>query len=153
VGNFIGSTSEPTVIVGGRAVDDRGALGFINGFELSEFKRFYTVENHEKGFIRAWHGHLLEAKAILVLRGSALVCAVKMTDTTRPSKEEVVKRVILSASNTSAFFVPAGYANGFKTLSDDALILVFSSKSLVESLSDDFRFPFDYWNPWEIVPR
>ncbi len=153
MGNFIGSTSEPTVIVGGRAVDDRGALGFINGFELSEFKRFYTVENHEKGFIRAWHGHLLEAKAILVLRGSALVCAVKMTDTTRPSKEEVVKRVILSASNTSAFFVPAGYANGFKTLSDDALILVFSSKSLVESLSDDFRFPFDYWNPWEIVPR
>jgi hypothetical protein len=22
-----------------------------------------------------------------------------------------------------------------------------------ESLNDDFRFPYDYWNPWEIVAR
>ena len=144
---------EPTVIVGGRAVDDRGALGFINDFKLSEFERFYTVENHQKGFIRAWHGHLIEAKAILVLRGTALVCAVKLTDKVKPSKDEAVKRVVLSTTNTSALFVPAGYANGFMTLSDDALILVFSSKTLDESSNDDYRFPFDYWNPWEIVRR
>ena len=153
MGSFIESMNEPTVIAGGRATDDRGALGFINGFELSEFKRFYTVENHEIGFIRAWHGHLKESKAILALRGSALVCAVKMTDTAKPSKDEPVKRIVLSAASTSAFFVPAGYANGFKTLTKDALILVFSSTSLDESLNDDYRFPFDYWNPWEIVPR
>ena len=153
MGNFINSVSEPLVIAGGRATDDRGALGFINGFELSEFKRFYTVENHEVGFIRAWHGHLKEAKAILVLRGSALVCAVKMTDTERPSKDEPVKRVVLSSSNTSALVIPSGYANGFKTLSADALVLVFSSTTLDESLNDDYRFPFDYWNPWEIVQR
>ena len=153
MGSFIASMSEPTVIVGGRATDDRGALGFINGFDLSEFKRFYTVENHEAGFTRAWHGHLKESKAILVLRGTALVCAVKMTDTKSPSKDEPLKRVVLSESSTSALFVPAGYANGFKTLTADALIMVFSSTSLDESLNDDYRFPFDYWNPWEIVPR
>lgn len=145
--------SLPTVITGGRAVDDRGSLGFINGFELSEFKRFYTVENHRAGFVRAWHGHLKEAKAILVLHGSAIVCAVKMTDTVNPSKDEEVKRVVLSGNVTSALVVPPGYANGFMTLTDDSLILVFSTTSLDESLGDDYRFPFDYWNPWEIVPR
>jgi dTDP-4-dehydrorhamnose 3,5-epimerase len=151
--SFIDSFNEPTLIAGGRATDDRGALGFINSFELSEFKRFYTVENHEAGFVRAWHGHLKEAKAIIVLRGSALVCAVKMTDTATPSKSEPVKRFVLSAANTSAMLIPAGYANGFKTLTSDALTLVFSSTSLEESLNDDFRFPYDYWNPWEIVAR
>lgn len=151
--SLIDSFKEPTLITGGRAIDDRGALGFINGFDLSEFKRFYTVENHEVGFVRAWHGHLMEAKAIIVLRGSALICAVKMTDTTAPSKNEPVKRLVLSATNTSAILVPAGYANGFKTLTSDALVLVFSSTSLDESLNDDFRFPYDYWDPWEIVAR
>jgi dTDP-4-dehydrorhamnose 3,5-epimerase len=144
---------EPTVIMGGRATDDRGALGYINDFHLSEFKRFYTVENHKTGFVRAWHGHLKEAKAILVLRGSALICAVRMTDTLKPSKDEPVKRVVLASSNISALFIPPGYANGFKTLTPDALILVFSSTTLDESLNDDYRFAFDYWNPWEIVPR
>jgi dTDP-4-dehydrorhamnose 3,5-epimerase len=151
--NYLNSMKEPTLISGGRATDDRGALGFINNFQLSEFKRFYTVENHENGFVRAWHGHLKEAKAIIVLRGSALVCAVKMTDTTKPSKDEPVKRVVLTSSNTSALFIPAGYANGFKTLTADALVLVFSSTTLDESLNDDYRFAYDYWNPWEIVPR
>ncbi len=153
MGNFLNKLTEPTVIVGGRATDDRGALGFINGFELSEFKRFYTVENHQSGFIRAWHGHLKEAKAVIVLRGSALVCAVKMTDTSTPSKLEKVTRQVLSATSTSAFLVPAGYANGFKTLSSDALMLILSSSTLEESAGDDFRFPFDYWNPWEVIPR
>lgn len=153
MGKVLASISEPTLISGGRAIDDRGALGFINGFDLSEFKRFYTVENHETGFVRAWHGHLKEGKAILVLRGAAIICAVRMTDHEKPSKEEEVKRVILSASNTSAFIVPPGYANGFKTLSADTLLIIFSSTTLDESLGDDYRFPYDYWNPWDIVPR
>jgi dTDP-4-dehydrorhamnose 3,5-epimerase len=145
--------TEPTVISGGRATDDRGALGFINDLSLADFKRFYTVENHEVGFVRAWHGHLKEAKAIVVVRGSAIVCAVRMSETVNPSKEEPVKRVVLTSSSTSAIFIPAGYANGFKTLTPDTLLLVLSSTSLQESLDDDYRFPFDYWNPWEVIPR
>lgn len=149
----LGKLIEPTVITGGRATDDRGALGFINGFDLSQFKRFYTVENHETGFIRAWHGHLKEGKAIIVVRGAALVCAVRMTDPYLPSKDVEIKRVVLSATNTSALFIPAGFANGFKTLTPDALILVLSTTTLDESLNDDYRFEYDYWNPWEVVPR
>ena len=151
--NFLNSINEPTVVIGGRATDDRGALGFINNLNLSEFKRFYSVENHEAGFIRAWHGHVNEVKALVVIRGAALICAVKMTETVNPSKDQPVTRVVLSASNTSALLVPAGFANGFKTLTSDTLLLVFSSASLDESSKDDYRFPYNYWNPWDVTPR
>jgi len=144
---------EPTLIKGGKAVDDRGSLGFVNDFPLNSFKRFYTVENHEQGFIRAWHGHIKEFKAIIALKGSILVGAVKMTDTKNPDKSQAVSRFVLSSDTPSVLIVPAGFANGFKTLSKEAIVLFLSSSSLEESQGDDFRFPFDYWNPWTIEPR
>lgn len=145
--------STPTIFQGNRATDDRGSLGFINGFDLSSFKRFYTVSNHSANFVRAWHGHLKEAKAIIVLQGAALVCAVPMDDTKAPNKSNEVTRHVLSGTSPAALFVPEGYANGFKTLTSDAVILIFSSTTLEESTGDDYRFEYDYWNPWEVVPR
>ncbi len=143
----------PTIFPGDCAIDDRGELTFINGFPLDNFKRFYTVSNHSDGFIRAWHGHLLESKVFFVLSGSILACAVKMTDKTNPDKDQVVERRVLSSKNPSGFFIPAGYANGFMSLTGDAQMIVFSNTTLEESQGDDYRFPFDYWNPWEVVPR
>ena len=143
----------PTVIPGGIATDDRGSLTFLNGFGLPDFKRFYTVANHKQGFIRAWHGHLVESKVFFILNGSVLACAVKMSDQTEPSKNEEVARVVLSSKTPSAFFIPAGYANGFMSLSADAQMIIFSSTTVEESQNDDYRFPFDYWNPWEITQR
>lgn len=143
----------PTVINGGCAVDDRGMLSFVNGFPLQNYKRFYTVSNHSKGFIRAWHGHMLESKTLFILKGSVLACAVKMTDKTKPDKNQSVDKFVLTVNNPVALQIPPGYANGFMSLTDDALLLILSSTTLVESLNDDFRFPFDYWDPWEIVRR
>lgn len=143
----------PTIIQGSASVDDRGVLSYINGFSLPSYKRFYTVTNHSTGFIRAWHGHMLESKALFVLKGSILACAVKMTDTISPDKNQPVTRVVLDSRNPAALWVPQGYANGFMSLTQDASLLIFSSASLEESHGDDYRFPFDYWNPWEVVPR
>ena len=116
----------PTILPGGCAVDDRGELSFINGFPLSKFKRFYTVSNHSQGFIRAWHGHMLESKVFFVLSGSILACAVKMSDKVSPDKNQVVERKVLSSKSPSGFFIPAGYANGFMSLTEDAQLMVFS---------------------------
>ena len=143
----------PTIFQGSRATDDRGSLGFINGFGVSNFKRFYTVSNHSSNFIRAWYGHLKEEKAIIVLQGVALVCAVEMNDCKSPDKNNQITRHVLSGNNPAALYIPAGYANGFKTLTSDAIVLFFSSTTVEESLGDDYRFKFDYWNPWEVVPR
>lgn len=145
--------NEPTLLQGGCSVDDRGSLQFLNDFPLGNFKRFYTVSNHSRGFIRAWHGHLFESKTFFIIKGAAIVCAVKLTDEHAPDRNQEVKRVVLNAGMPSGFYIPAGYANGFMSLTNDAILIVFSDKSLSESLDDDYRFPFDYWNPWEIIPR
>ena len=67
---------DPWVISGGTAVDDRGSVTFVNDFDFSGVKRFYQVQNHRRGFIRAWHGHQKEAKYVYVPVGSALVGAI-----------------------------------------------------------------------------
>ena len=143
----------PTIITGGKATDDRGSLTFNNGIELNQFKRFYAIENHRQGFIRAWHGHLKEAKLFVPLRGSFLVAAVELDDAVSPSKENKIAKSVISDTNSNSLFIPAGYANGYMNLSADAILLVYSSTSLEESKGDDYRFEFDYWNPWEIEQR
>ncbi|MBI2417846.1 MAG: dTDP-4-dehydrorhamnose 3,5-epimerase family protein [Ignavibacteriales bacterium] len=145
--------AEPTLIKGGLAVDDRGTVSFVNDFNFEGVKRFYMVENHKKGFIRAWHGHKNEAKYVFVLKGSAVVANVQIDNWDAPSKDLKVNRFVLSEKSPSILFIPAGYANGFMSLSDDCKIMFLSTSSIAESLADDFRFEARYWNPWEIEER
>ena len=147
------SLSQPIEVRGSSSTDDRGALKFINDLDLSEVKRFYTVENHEVGFIRAWHAHKNESKILIAIEGSILACAVRVSNFSSPSKSEEITRVILDSNSPSALLVPSNYANGFMTLTPGAKLLVLSNSTLEESKSDDYRYSFDYWNPWEIEYR
>ena len=145
--------SDFTHIPGGKAFDDRGALSFINDLDLSVFKRFYIVENHAQGFVRAWHGHKKEAKAVVVVSGAALVAAVKIDNWDKPSKDLEVQRTVLSSEKPGALLIPAGYANGFMTLTGGAKVMFLSTSSLEESAGDDFRFDAKHWDPWQIEQR
>ena len=140
-------------IPGGKAFDDRGSLSFINDLDLSVFKRFYIVENHAQGFVRAWHGHKKEAKAVVVVAGAALVAAVKIDNWDKPSTDLDVQRVVLSAEKPGALLIPAGYANGFRTLTEGAKVMFLSTSTIDESAADDIRFDSNYWNPWQIEAR
>ena len=127
---------------GGLFSDDRGHLRFVNDFNFEGVKRFYQVENHSKNFIRAWHGHEKEGKYVYVTKGSALVGAVNM------ATEEIFKTTLTSQA-PSILFIPSGYANGFKTLEEDTILMFFSTSTLEESKGDDIRFEYDKWNIWE----
>lgn len=143
----------PVLLEGGLGVDDRGQVAFVNGFAFEGVKRFYMVSNHRQGFIRAWHGHKREAKYVSVVQGSALVCAVKVDDWEHPSVEAPVHRQVLSAQKPSILFIPAGYANGFMSLTEDAKLMFFSTSTVEESRNDDIRFESRHWDPWQIVER
>lgn len=138
-------------IKGGLAVDDRGSVKFVNNFSFEGVKRFYQVQNHAKGFIRAWHGHKFEGKYVYVAKGSILVGAAKMNEDC--SLLETPQKFILSAEDPSVLEIPPGYANGFMTLTDDAIVLFFSTSSLEESAGDDIRFAFDTQNIWNIEQK
>lgn len=141
------------LIEGGIAVDDRGQIQFCNDFNFKEIKRFYTVLNHQSQFIRAWHGHKKETKYVLVVSGAAIVSAVKIDDWEKPDKKAEVHRFILSEKKPCILKIPAGYANGFKTLVDDTKVMFFSTSTLEESMDDDFRYEAYYWNAWNVVER
>lgn len=138
--------SKVTLYKGGLFADDRGFLKFINDFNFEGVKRFYQVENYERGFIRAWHGHKKEGKYVYVVQGSAIVGAVNM-------ETQAVEKFILSAAKPEILWIPAGYYNGFKTLEENTKLIFFSTSTIDESKGDDIREEFDKWNIWNIVYR
>jgi dTDP-4-dehydrorhamnose 3,5-epimerase len=145
----------PSIIKGGLAVDDRGTLRFVNDFNFDGVKRFYMVENHAAGFIRAWHGHRYEAKYVYVVSGAALVVAVRLEDARLDLPIDKAFRTVVSDSAPAIVRIPGGYYNGFKTLTPGCRVIFFSDASLEESKSDDLRLPFEAVNEkiWEIAYR
>ena len=149
------SLEKPEIIKGGVAVDDRGSLRFVNDFSFESVKRFYMVENHESGFIRAWHGHAHEAKFVYVVSGSALVVAVPLQLAKVDISIDQCFRTVLSDASPSILKIPGGYYNGFKTLTPGCKVMFFSDATLDQSKSDDLRLPYDAVNEkiWEINYR
>ena len=145
--------SEPVLYTGDVAVDDRGELTFVNEFDFAGVKRFYTVRNHRAGFVRAWHAHRREAKYMTVVTGAALVGAVASDDWDAPSRDAPVKRFVLAAHRPRVLYVPAGYANGFMSLTADAHVVFFSTSTIEESLTDDVRYDPRHWDIWTVEER
>ncbi|NMC62033.1 MAG: sugar epimerase [SAR324 cluster bacterium] len=146
-------TSKPLIIRGAIAADDRGQVAFVNDFHFENVKRFYMVSNYHSGMVRAWHAHRHEAKYVSVVLGAAIVGAVKIDNWETPSKDADVTRLVLSATNPSILYIPAGYANGFMSLTEDTRIIFYSTSTLEDSLKDDIRYDARYWDIWSIVER
>jgi dTDP-4-dehydrorhamnose 3,5-epimerase-like enzyme len=144
---------EPQLIWGALAVDDRGEVGFVNDFAFVGVKRFYMVSNHLTGFVRAWHGHRREAKYVIVVQGAMLIACVQIDNWERPSPSLQVQRFVLSAKMPAVLFIPAGYANGNMSLTDDAKAMFFSTSTLDESRNDDIRFDARLWDVWRVEER
>ena len=134
------------LLAGGKAIDDRGSVSFVNDFNFDEVKRFYQVQNHAIGFIRAWHGHKKEGKYVYVANGSAVVGAVDLDN-------EKICRVVLSAQKPQILYIPPNHANGFMNLCENTIIQFFSTSTLEDALNDDIRFPWNKWNIWGIEYR
>lgn len=146
---------EPKTLDGNLSIDDRGNVRFVNGFDFAGVKRFYQVENHDTTVIRAFHGHMKEAKYAYVVSGAVLICVVPIDNKKHPSKNAKVERFILSSQKPSVLYIPLAHANGFKSLTDDTKIIFFSTSTVDESKGDDYRFPHNYWgeNIWTVENR
>lgn len=134
------------LLTGDLVTDDRGTVRFVNDFDFKNVKRFYQVNNHRRGFIRAWHAHKHEDKYVYVSSGSALIGVVNL-------ETEEIDTFILSENKPRILWIPANSANGFMSLEENTSVIFFSSKTLDESQDDDIRFPYDKWNIWDIEYR
>jgi len=68
--------------------DHRGTVSFTNELDLNKAVRTYKVTNKQIKTVRAWHGHKLEEKWIIVEEGEFLVCAVEIDNFQNPNKEQ-----------------------------------------------------------------
>lgn len=130
---------EPQQFQTGTYVDDRGTLGFCNGLDLTDVKRYYTVTNHNQFFIRAWHGHRKEAKYVMVLSGAIRLVLVRADKDMNMTK----KLTTFYLDSSRIVYVPPLYYNGFQTLAKDTTVMFFSTTSVQESQGDDYRKAWD----------
>jgi dTDP-4-dehydrorhamnose 3,5-epimerase-like enzyme len=135
----------PKLIKGATHVDHRGLLIFNNELNLSRFERAYTIQNSDDKPFRGWHGHQIESKLFLTVAGKIRFGAVRVSNWSEPDPNESVFTAEIKAPSMDAFFVPGGFANGILSLEPGSQALVFSSSSLSDSLSDDFRIDADLW--------
>jgi len=148
---------KPTMIKGAVFVDDRGIVTYCNDFDMSEVKRWYMLENHQEGYVRAWHGHLKEAKWVTCVSGAVVECAVKLI---KPLTEwqlsilgDNVYRFTLHP-NGDVLYIPPGYANGHMNLVTGTRLIHFSNMLHEDTAGDDVRFDSSIhgW-VWEVKSR
>jgi dTDP-4-dehydrorhamnose 3,5-epimerase len=135
----------PKKILGRKARDKRGSVLFVNDFYFKDVKRFYVVSNSPNEPVRGFHGHMKEAKYVFVPCGKILLNAIQLDKAIEPSKICRIFSFILSSDKPEIVYIPPGYANGFKDLAKNSKIFFYSTSTLQESETDDYRYPKDYW--------
>ena len=136
----------PRLVQGGLHVDMRGTVSFVNDFDFKGVDRFYTIRPHRAREPRGWTGHQRDHKWFTCVQGSFLVAVVKpdIWDSI-PTSNLPIERYVLSAAKPSVLSVPPGHATGMMALSDDAILMVFSSGKIQDARNDDFRFALHVW--------
>ena len=137
----------PQIIPGASHTDHRGTISFINDFKFEGVNRFYTIHHPDTDIVRAWQGHTTESKYYYPVKGSWVIAWVKM-DFHKPEKEWETDFVKLNADDNKIIFLPPGYANGFKALEKDSIIIGFSAPGEIEE-SEILRWDSYRWLDWD----
>ncbi len=134
------------LIGGGQFEDERGAVRFINDFDMTQVVRFYEIVPKDEKIIRAWQGHKVEKKWFYCLTGSFTINIVEVDDFLSPSDDLRPIRIDLSQEIPKILSVPGGFATGIKASSANSRLQIFSNFDLEESKNDDYRFPMQKWS-------
>lgn len=140
--------NHPEIIQGGLHKDDRGEIAFVNGFDMSQIKRFYIITHPDTSVIRAWQGHQKEQRWFSAIVGSFKVVLVQPDNWDNPSDNLLPQEFKLSANETSILHIPAGYIFGFRALEANSKLLIFADASVEESSNDTFKYDVGLWHDW-----
>lgn len=135
---------KPQLIEGGIFKDDRGTISFVNGFDFPQVKRFYIIENADSSLFRAWQGHKVEYKYFFPLEGNFMIYLIKVDNWDNPNKKLIPDVYQVSSRKPVVLVVPPGYANGIKSLDDNAKLMVFATSTIEDA--ENIKYPHNYWN-------
>lgn len=135
---------EPKIIKGGEHQDDRGRIVYNNDFNAAEVKRFYTIENVNTSFVRAWQGHSIEKRWFSVLEGQFLIKLIKINNWEEPDPKSEIQTFKISDDGLHILYVPPGYVTSIQALKQGAKLLAMSDYLLGE-VKDEYRFDKNYF--------
>lgn len=139
---------KPELIEGEIFRDMRGRIASLNTFHFDDVKRMYVVHHPDVDVVRGWNGHRFERKWIFCSTGAFRVSLVEIDDWVAPSKDLQPYFFDLNENISALLCVPAGYANCFKATQPNSTLVIFSDKTVDESLADSYRFDKDTWFQW-----
>lgn len=128
--------------------DYRGTLRFFNTLSLLPVKRFYIITHENETIVRAWQGHKVESKWFYVLKGAFDFVLFQPDSWDKPSSNQSLNKFTIHANDNKILYVPGGYVNGFKALSPDSEVMVFSDATLEDSSKDNYRYDATLWYKW-----
>lgn len=137
------------IIEGGNFIDDRGEIQFVNNFDMSEIRRFYTIFHPDTSIIRAWQGHKIETRWFYCTEGSFDIRTVKIDNWESPSDNLPVEKIILNSKKPKILKIEPGCVNGIKALIKNSKLISFSNFKLDENHNDEFRFEKNKWTNWK----
>lgn len=138
----------PYLINGGKYIDERGRINFINDFDMSQVKRLYYTEHFSTQVIRAWQAHIIEKRWFLCVEGSFTVKLVGIDKIENPSENLQVHEFELNAENPQILYIPPMYANGFQAKEDNSKLMIFSDYAFGINPNDQVRFDKNKWTQW-----
>lgn len=126
-------SSVPVLVHCEAHADERGILWPI---ELPEAAvRIYLSRNWMVDRVRAWHGHPIEWRIVKCIIGSAKVCALNLEN------RDDVREFLLTDQKADILFIPAGWANGWKSLTMNCEMLYVAPTHYKDR--DDIRLDSD----------
>lgn len=135
----------PSIIKGGSHTDHRGTLRFMNDFDMSPVRRFYTISHPDTQTTRGWRGHRIEQRWFYVTEGVFEIEFVSIDDWKSPSKDLPISSFIMASKNNEILHVPVGYATRIRALEDNSRVILFADYSIENTKLDDHLWPLDYF--------
>ena len=130
-------------------VDDRGSFCDVNGNIDFSIKRSYICTNFDTNVVRGFHYHKKEKKLFYVPKGTVKFIIWKLSyKQACELSQGVYNKIgafndpitfILTDNKPQVLYIPDGYANGWKALQNDTILVGYSNLDLNESIKDDIR--------------
>ena len=136
----------PSVVMGEMHCDDRGVIRYFNSFRFNNIVRMYQIEPKDMHTIRAWQGHKIEKKYFFPASGKFLVNLISPDDWINPARDCKITSFQINSEKNQILEIPPGHINGFRALENNSKLIVFSSSTLRESASDDYRWSLEYFS-------
>lgn len=142
---------EVELLAGERHADARGSVWSLNSFLFPGVRRMYVIEHPDTSIVRGWNGHQFERKWFYCMSGAFTLALVKLDDVHNPSPDLVPEIYHLAEGRSELVCVPAGYASAMRAETPNAVLAVFSDKTLEESVADSYRYDASKWVDWRAL--